>query len=125
MSFVGPRPERPEFVADLEDKLPYFAERHMVKPGITGWAQINMENDAAVEDAPEKMQYDLYYIKNRSFTLDLLTGTNGKGNFADTKVTISLKDYSAEAILEYLSNILKIHYEIHDTQILFKPDVSN
>lgn len=72
MSFVGPRPERPEYVADLEEKIPFYETRLLVQPGITGWAQVNMENDASVEDAPEKMQYDLYYIKNRSFILDLL-----------------------------------------------------
>jgi exopolysaccharide biosynthesis polyprenyl glycosylphosphotransferase len=72
MSFVGPRPERPEYVAKLKQKIPFYEMRLLVLPGITGWAQINMENDASVEDAPEKMQYDLYYIKNRSFILDLL-----------------------------------------------------
>ena len=72
MSFVGPRPERPEYVAKLKEKVPFYDMRLLVRPGITGWAQINMENDASVEDAPEKMQYDLYYIKNRSLTLDLL-----------------------------------------------------
>jgi len=72
MSFVGPRPERPEYVAYLKERIPFYEMRLLVPPGITGWAQINMENDASVEDAPEKMQYDLYYIKNRSFILDLL-----------------------------------------------------
>lgn len=72
MSFIGPRPERPEYVEKLKQKVPFYEMRLLVPPGITGWAQINMENDAAVEDAPEKMQYDLYYIKNRSFTIDLL-----------------------------------------------------
>lgn len=72
MSFVGPRPERPEYVAELRDKVPFYEMRLLVPPGITGWAQINMEDDASVEDAPEKMQYDLYYVKNRSFILDLL-----------------------------------------------------
>lgn len=72
MSFVGPRPERPEYVAELKQKIPFYEMRLLVLPGITGWAQINMENDASVEDAPEKMQYDLYYIKNRAFILDLL-----------------------------------------------------
>ena len=64
MSFVGPRPERPQFVADLEARLPYYAERHVVKPGITGWAQINYPYGASVEDAREKLEYDLYYAKN-------------------------------------------------------------
>ena len=72
MSFVGPRPERPHYVEELKQKTPFYEMRLLVTPGITGWAQINMENDASVEDAPEKMQYDLYYIKNRSFILDLL-----------------------------------------------------
>lgn len=72
MSFMGPRPERPEYVEKLKQKIPFYEMRLLVPPGITGWAQINMENDASVEDAPEKMQYDLYYIKNRSFMLDLL-----------------------------------------------------
>lgn len=72
MSFAGPRPERPEYVDELKRKIPFYEMRLLVPPGITGWAQINMEDDASVEDAPEKMQYDLYYIKNRSFVLDLL-----------------------------------------------------
>ncbi len=72
MSFVGPRPERPEFVADLEDKLSYYAERHMVKPGITGWAQVNYPYGASLEDARHKLEYDLYYAKNYTPFLDLL-----------------------------------------------------
>jgi len=72
MSFVGPRPERPQFVADLEARLPYYAERHVVKPGITGWAQINYPYGASVEDAREKLELDLYYAKNYSPFLDLL-----------------------------------------------------
>jgi len=72
MSFVGPRPERPEFVADLEQHLPYYAERHMVKPGITGWAQINYPYGASIEDSRHKLEYDLYYAKNCSPFLDLL-----------------------------------------------------
>lgn len=72
MSFVGPRPERPQFVADLERHLPYYAERHMVKPGITGWAQINYPYGASIEDARHKLEYDLYYAKNYSPFLDLL-----------------------------------------------------
>jgi sugar transferase (PEP-CTERM system associated) len=72
MSFVGPRPEVPPFVTDLEDKLPYYAERHMVKPGITGWAQINYPYGASVEDARAKLEYDLYYAKNYTPFLDLL-----------------------------------------------------
>jgi sugar transferase (PEP-CTERM system associated) len=72
MSFVGPRPERPEFVSDLEEKLPFYAERHMVKPGITGWAQINYPYGASIEDARHKLEYDLYYAKNYTPFLDLL-----------------------------------------------------
>ena len=72
MSFVGPRPERPQFVEDLEQKLNYYAERHMVKPGITGWAQINYPYGASIEDARHKLEYDLYYAKNYSPFLDLL-----------------------------------------------------
>lgn len=72
MSFVGPRPERPSFVEELETKLPYYAERHMVKPGLTGWAQINYPYGASVEDARVKLEYDLYYAKNYSPFLDLL-----------------------------------------------------
>ncbi|WP_294339892.1 TIGR03013 family XrtA/PEP-CTERM system glycosyltransferase [uncultured Sphingomonas sp.] len=72
MSFVGPRPERPQFVEDLETKLPYYAERHMVKPGITGWAQINYPYGASIDDSRQKLEYDLYYAKNYSPFLDLL-----------------------------------------------------
>jgi len=72
MSFVGPRPERPQFVADLEARLPYYAERHVVKPGITGWAQVNYPYGASIEDAREKLQLDLYYAKNYTPFLDLL-----------------------------------------------------
>jgi sugar transferase (PEP-CTERM system associated) len=72
MSFVGPRPERPEFVADLEDQLSYYAERHMVKPGITGWAQVNYPYGASIEDSRHKLEYDLYYAKNYTPFLDLI-----------------------------------------------------
>ena len=72
MSFVGPRPEVPKFVGDLEDQLPFYAERHMVKPGITGWAQINYPYGASIEDARHKLEYDLYYAKNYTPFLDLL-----------------------------------------------------
>jgi len=71
MSFVGPRPERPEFVAQLEQKIPYYRERHTVKPGITGWAQLCYPYGASEKDALEKLQYDLYYVKNRSLLFDL------------------------------------------------------
>ena len=72
MSFVGPRPERPFFVKQLEQEIPYYANRHKIKPGITGWAQIRYPYGASVTDAREKLQYDLYYAKNHSLFLDLL-----------------------------------------------------
>jgi sugar transferase (PEP-CTERM system associated) len=72
MSFVGPRPERPYFVQELTKHIPFYANRHSVKPGITGWAQINYPYSASVEDAREKLQYDLYYAKNHSLFLDLI-----------------------------------------------------
>ncbi len=72
MSFVGPRPERPEFVRELDDRLPYYSERHIVKPGITGWAQVNYPYGASMEDSRHKLEYDLYYAKNYSLFLDLL-----------------------------------------------------
>lgn len=72
MSFVGPRPERPEFVKDLEAQIPYYAERHRVKPGITGWAQLCYPYGASVEDARRKLEYDLYYVKNYNLFLDLM-----------------------------------------------------
>ena len=72
MSFVGPRPEVPHFVADLAQQLPYYAERHMVKPGITGWAQINYPYGASIEDVRHKLEYDLYYAKNYTPFLDLV-----------------------------------------------------
>lgn len=72
MSFVGPRPERPVFVKKLKDKLPYYAERHTVKPGITGWAQISYGYGASEEDALKKLEYDLFYIKHLSLLMDIL-----------------------------------------------------
>jgi sugar transferase (PEP-CTERM system associated) len=72
MSFVGPRPERPVFVERLEKQIPYYALRHSAKPGITGWAQVRYAYGASVDDAIEKLQYDLYYVKNRSLFLDLM-----------------------------------------------------
>lgn len=72
MSFVGPRPERPTFVAGLEKELRYYAERHMVKPGITGWAQVNYPYGASLEDSRHKLEYDLYYAKNYTPFLDVL-----------------------------------------------------
>ena len=72
MAFVGPRPERPEFVAGLEQRIPYYRERHAVKPGITGWAQLCYPYGASERDALEKLQYDLYYIKNHTLIFDFL-----------------------------------------------------
>ena len=72
MSLVGPRPERPEFVDVLEKQLPYYFVRHTVRPGLTGWAQINYRYGASVEDAHNKLEYDLYYVKNMSLFLDLM-----------------------------------------------------
>jgi lipopolysaccharide/colanic/teichoic acid biosynthesis glycosyltransferase len=72
MSFVGPRPERPEFVATLQREIPFYMGRHSVRPGITGWAQVRHGYAASVEDSLEKLQYDLYYIKNMSPLLDLV-----------------------------------------------------
>ncbi|MCS6789071.1 MAG: sugar transferase [Patescibacteria group bacterium] len=71
ISFVGPRPERPEFIKILEKQIPYYNIRHLIKPGITGWAQINYKYGASIEDAYQKLQYDIYYIKNKSIILDL------------------------------------------------------
>ncbi len=71
MNFVGPRPERPEFVHDLIKSIPYYNQRHNVKPGITGWAQLNYPYGSSLEDSLEKLKYDLYYIKHRGVVLDL------------------------------------------------------
>jgi lipopolysaccharide/colanic/teichoic acid biosynthesis glycosyltransferase len=71
MSLVGPRPERPEFVSGLVQSIPFYGQRHVVKPGLTGWAQVRYTYGASVEDTMEKLQYDLYYIKNFSLSLDL------------------------------------------------------
>jgi sugar transferase (PEP-CTERM system associated) len=72
MNFVGPRPERPHFVKQLATEIPYFEHRHLVAPGLTGWAQIKYPYGASVADAIQKLQYDLYYIKNQSLTFDLV-----------------------------------------------------
>jgi lipopolysaccharide/colanic/teichoic acid biosynthesis glycosyltransferase len=72
MSFVGPRPERQHFIRQLEKEIPYYSERCTVKPGLTGWAQVCYPYGASVEDAVEKLNYDLFYIKNFTFFLDLL-----------------------------------------------------
>src|SRR5687767_5104721 len=71
MSFVGPRPERPEFVEMLADSIPFYRVRHAIKPGITGWAQVLYRYGASEEDSLMKLQYDLFYIKHRSLSLDL------------------------------------------------------
>jgi len=72
MSFIGPRPERPEFVDDLNDQIPFYNQRHKVKPGLMGWAQLNYPYGASVDDARNKLKYDLYYVKNHSAFLDAL-----------------------------------------------------
>jgi lipopolysaccharide/colanic/teichoic acid biosynthesis glycosyltransferase len=72
MSFVGPRPERPEFVERLTAEIPFYGQRHVVKPGVTGWAQVRYSYGASVEDAIQKLQYDLFYIKNLSLALDIV-----------------------------------------------------
>ncbi|HEX5473165.1 MAG TPA: TIGR03013 family XrtA/PEP-CTERM system glycosyltransferase [Vicinamibacterales bacterium] len=71
MSLVGPRPERPQFVSQLTEQIPFYGQRHVVKPGLTGWAQVRYTYGASVEDAMQKLQYDLFYIKNLSLALDL------------------------------------------------------
>jgi lipopolysaccharide/colanic/teichoic acid biosynthesis glycosyltransferase len=72
MSMVGPRPERPYFVEQLTQQIPFFAVRQSVKPGLTGWAQVRYQYGATVEDSIEKLQYDLYYVKNHTLFLDLV-----------------------------------------------------
>jgi sugar transferase (PEP-CTERM system associated) len=72
MGFVGPRPERPEFVPELAEKIPYFELRHMIRPGLTGWAQVRYGYGSTIEQAREKLEYDLYYIKHMTLGLDLL-----------------------------------------------------
>ena len=72
MSFVGPRPERPNFVQQLTETIPFYSLRHIVKPGITGWAQINYGYAKTMDHAMEKLQYDLFYVKNMSWILDAL-----------------------------------------------------
>ncbi len=71
MSFIGPRPERPEFIARLKEKIPFYNERHLIKPGLTGWAQIYYPYGSSEDDALKKLQYDLFYVKNRSIYLDV------------------------------------------------------
>jgi lipopolysaccharide/colanic/teichoic acid biosynthesis glycosyltransferase len=72
MSLVGPRPERPFFVGQIAEKVPFYAARHSVKPGVTGWAQVRHHYGASVDDASDKLEYDLYYVKNHTLFLDLL-----------------------------------------------------
>lgn len=72
MDFVGPRPERPHFVSQLAQEIPYYQQRHLIAPGLTGWAQIKYPYGASIEDARQKLQYDLYYIKNQSLVLDAI-----------------------------------------------------
>ena len=76
MAFIGPRPERPEFVKDLAERIPYFNARHCVKPGITGWAQLCYPYGASEDDARQKLQFDLYYVKNHSLFLDFMITLN-------------------------------------------------
>jgi lipopolysaccharide/colanic/teichoic acid biosynthesis glycosyltransferase len=70
MSFVGPRPERPEFVSELTEQIPYYGQRHVVRPGLTGWAQIRHSYGGSVHDAVQKLQYDLFYVKHMSIAFD-------------------------------------------------------
>ena len=72
MSFVGPRPERPVFVDEFVEQIPFYSVRHYVKPGITGWAQVKYRYGASEEDTRTKLSYDLYYVKNHGIFLDLL-----------------------------------------------------
>jgi len=102
MSFVGPRPERPHFVAELQEKIPYYSQRLVVKPGITGWAQVRYGYGATVEDAIEKLQFDLYYIKNMSFFLDMLIilSTAHKVLFAKVALQTNAKEDRKTASLQ-------------------------
>jgi len=72
MSLVGPRPERPSFVATLTERIPFYAVRHSVRPGITGWAQVRYSYGGSIEDTVRKLEYDIYYVKNHSLFLDLV-----------------------------------------------------
>jgi lipopolysaccharide/colanic/teichoic acid biosynthesis glycosyltransferase len=72
MSFIGPRPERPHFVSQLAEEVPFYEHRHLVAPGLTGWAQIKYPYGASVEDARQKLQFDLFYIKNQTLALDII-----------------------------------------------------
>ncbi|OQZ05347.1 MAG: hypothetical protein B6D36_10580, partial [Planctomycetes bacterium UTPLA1] len=81
MSLVGPRPERPEFVVPLSTIIPYYEERHLIKPGLTGWAQINYPYGSTIADARRKLQLDLYYMKHTSLELDLIVMLRTFGTF--------------------------------------------
>ena len=81
MSIVGPRPERPDIIRKLAEKVPYYAERHLIKPGLTGWAQISFKYGNSIEDAKRKLQYDLYYLKHMSFELDMMILFRTLGTF--------------------------------------------
>jgi len=72
MSLVGPRPERPYFVDQLVQDIPFYSVRHCVKPGVTGWAQVRYQYGSSVDDSIEKLQYDLYYVKNHTLLLDIV-----------------------------------------------------
>ncbi|MFL6467697.1 MAG: sugar transferase, partial [Pyrinomonadaceae bacterium] len=72
MSFIGPRPERPQFVAMLAKEIPFYEHRHLVQPGLTGWAQIKYPYGSSIEDARRKLEYDLYYVKNQTIFLDIV-----------------------------------------------------
>ena len=72
MSFIGPRPERPQFVAMLAKEIPFYEHRHLVQPGLTGWAQIKYPYGSSIEDARRKLEYDLYYVKNQTIFLDVV-----------------------------------------------------
>ena len=81
MSIIGPRPERPDLVGQLCEKVPYYTERHLIKPGLTGWAQISFRYGSSVEDAKRKLQFDLYYLKHMSFELDMIILLRTAGTF--------------------------------------------
>ena len=71
MSLIGPRPERPFFVNQLSETVPFYEIRHIIKPGLTGWAQVNARYGSSIDDSTDKLQYDLYYIKHRGLFIDL------------------------------------------------------
>jgi lipopolysaccharide/colanic/teichoic acid biosynthesis glycosyltransferase len=112
MSFVGPRPERSHFVAELQEKIPYYSQRLVVKPGITGWAQVRYGYGATVEDAIEKLQFDLYYIKNMSFFLDMLIilSTAHKVLFAKVALQTNAKEGRKAASLQENSKMELHHF---------------